>query len=304
MILVAGGTGTLGTRVVRALLDGGNQVRVLTRDAERTKHLSGTGLEVMVGDVRDPGSLDLATSGANCVVSAIQGFAGTEPVGAKAVDLDGNASLMQAATAAGAQRFVLVSASHAAPDSPLELRRVKHQVEQSLKTTTLDWTIVRPTVFMETWIFLLRGMIETRGSVMLFGSGNNPIDFVSVYDVAALVAHVVQTPELAGETLEVGGPQNLTLNAFAEQVMAHVGREGKIHHVPVPVLRLVSAVLRPVRPMAASMAGFGIVMDTTDMTLASDSARARVPNLPVTSLADVLGSEPTDGVSGHRTRES
>lgn len=299
MILVAGGTGTLGTRIVRRLLDGGAEVRVLTRHAERAEHLSGPGLEIIVGDVRDPGSLVPAVDGASCVVSAVQGFAGTDPVGAQAVDLDGNDSLMQAAAAAGAPRIIMLSSAGAAPDSSMELHRVKHQVEQSVKATTLDWTIVRPTVYMETWIGLMREMIARKGSVTIFGRGDNPIDFVSASDVAALVAHAARTTELAGETLSIGGPENLTLNTLAHEVMASAGREGKIHHVPLPVLRLVSRALRPVKPMVAALASFGVFMDTSDMTLADDTARARVPNLPVTALSDVLRGQET-AVNGHQ----
>ncbi|MBJ7608092.1 MAG: NAD(P)H-binding protein [Candidatus Dormibacteraeota bacterium] len=53
MILVAGGSGRLGTLVVRRLAGDGHQVRVLTRDPARAVHL-GDAATVMVGDVRDP----------------------------------------------------------------------------------------------------------------------------------------------------------------------------------------------------------------------------------------------------------
>jgi uncharacterized protein YbjT (DUF2867 family) len=57
VIVVAGGTGTLGARLVPLLADQGLAVRVLTRDADRAQHLSRLGIEVACGDVRDPASL-------------------------------------------------------------------------------------------------------------------------------------------------------------------------------------------------------------------------------------------------------
>ena len=54
MIVVAGGTGTLGTRLVPRLAGAGLAVRVLTRDPARAGHLAGPGVEVVHGDVRDP----------------------------------------------------------------------------------------------------------------------------------------------------------------------------------------------------------------------------------------------------------
>ena len=78
MILVAGGTGRLGTAVVGRLLNRDIDVRVLTRDPGRAAHLEAERVEVVVGDVRDRASLGRATAGVEVVVSAVQGFAGPE----------------------------------------------------------------------------------------------------------------------------------------------------------------------------------------------------------------------------------
>jgi uncharacterized protein YbjT (DUF2867 family) len=288
VILVAGGTGTLGTHVVRALAAHGTPVRILTRSAGRAAHLAHTGAEVCVGDVRDPAAAEKAMVGISAVVSAVQGFAGTDPAGPHAVDLGGNANLIRAALAAGTRRFVLVSAAGAAPDSPLSLRRIKYQAEQSLIGSGLQWTILRPTVYVETWIGLLGDMLASKGAITLFGRGTNPVNFVSANDVAALAERVTASPDLAGTTLEIGGPEDLTLTDLARRVLAERGAEAPIRHVPLPVLRAMATLLRPVKPTIATLARFGVVMDTTGMTLAHDTARATVPGLPTTSLDDVL----------------
>lgn len=283
MILVAGGTGTLGTRVVRAL--SGVPVRVLTRSSDRASHLSA---EIVVGDVREPATLPPALHGVTTVISAVQGFAGTDPGGATAVDLRGNSNLLRAAVTAGAQRFILISAVGAAPDSVLDLRRVKHQAEQAALRSGLETLVIRPTVYLETWLGILSSMIETKRAVTLFGRGANPINFVSADDVAALVDHATRAPELAGATLEIGGPDNVTLQELACTLLARHGLPEKINHVPLPVLRAVATLARPFKPSVAALARFGITMDVTDMTLAEDTARARVPGLPLTSVADVV----------------
>lgn len=226
--------------------------------------------------------------GVTTVVSAVQGFAGTDPGGATAVDLRGNENLLHAAVAAGAQRFVLISAVGAAPDSSLDLRRVKHQAELAAQHSRLETTVVRPTVYLETWLGILSEMIETRQAVTIFGRGTNPINFVSADDVAALVDHATRSPELAGATLEIGGPDNLTLNELARTLVARHGIPEKINHVPLPVLRAVATLARPFKPSVAALARFGIIMDATDMTLAEDTARARVSDLPLTRVADVI----------------
>jgi uncharacterized protein YbjT (DUF2867 family) len=63
MILVAGGSGRLGTLVVRRLADRGLDVRVLTRDPSRARHLGDAAIDIVEGDVRDAASLERAWKG-------------------------------------------------------------------------------------------------------------------------------------------------------------------------------------------------------------------------------------------------
>jgi NADH dehydrogenase len=86
VIVVAGGTGTLGTRLLPRLVGQGHAVRVLTRDPARAQHLAGQGVEIVRGDVRDPGSVARALDGASTVISAVHGFAGPGRVSPATVD--------------------------------------------------------------------------------------------------------------------------------------------------------------------------------------------------------------------------
>ncbi|MBC7761237.1 MAG: NAD(P)H-binding protein, partial [Candidatus Saccharibacteria bacterium] len=101
-VLIAGGTGRLGTLVVNGLAARGVDVRVMTRDLKRAAHLAGERIEVVIGDVRDPDSTMTAAVGVDAVVSAVHGFAGPGGVSPATVDRDGNTHLIKAAQAAGA----------------------------------------------------------------------------------------------------------------------------------------------------------------------------------------------------------
>jgi uncharacterized protein YbjT (DUF2867 family) len=114
MIVVAGGTGLLGTRLVPLLAGQDLAVRVLTRNPDRAEHLTGPGVEAVRGDVRDPGSIRQALRGASIVVSAVHGFAGPGRVSPASVDRAGNANLISAAAREGAD-FILVSVAGASP---------------------------------------------------------------------------------------------------------------------------------------------------------------------------------------------
>ena len=116
MILVAGGTGTLGTLVVRRLADRGLGVRVLTRDRTRASHLPDT-VQILTGDLQEPAAVAEAVRGCDTVVSAVHGFVGPGKPSPEAIDRDANDALIQAAAAAGVHHLVLVSVLDAAPDT-------------------------------------------------------------------------------------------------------------------------------------------------------------------------------------------
>lgn len=292
-VLVAGGTGRLGTLVVGRLSARGLIVRVLTRDPQRAAHLAGQHVEVITGDVRDPASLAAAAGGVDVVVCAVHGFAGPGGGTPATIDRDGNIHLVHAARTAGAD-VVLMSGVGAAPDSPLELFRMKSAAEIALAESGVPATIVRASAFLELWIDLLTSTAGRTNRPLVFGRGRNPINFVSVRDVAALVERVVTDPQMRGQTVEIGGPDNLTMIALARMVVASRGGSREPRHVPRAALHVMAATVGRLRPELGRQARAALAMDRYDMTfdadLGADALRARFADLPCTSAADVLPS--------------
>lgn len=219
-----------------------------------------------------------ALAGASTVVSAVQGFSGPGRVSPRSVDREGNVNLIDAAAAHGAD-VILVSVVGSSADHPMELHREKHAAEQHLKASGTGWTIVRATAFVELWAEILR-----RGIV--FGRGENPINFVSVTDVAAAVEEAIVDPELRGRTVEVGGPQNLTFNQLATLLRETRGSPARVRHVPRPALQLIAPLSRQARA--------AIAMDTIDMTFGPTAQRGQIlgsrsrvaPVAPATTRAE------------------
>jgi uncharacterized protein YbjT (DUF2867 family) len=289
MILIAGGTGTLGTRIVRLLKARELGVRLLARDPARD--LEGHLVEVVGGDVLDPRAVERATYGARIVVSAIQGFSGSGEYSPRTVDYRGNGNLIQASRTAGVEHFILVSVHGAAPDHPMDLFRMKYLAEQELRESGMAWTIIRPTSYMETWATILGKPLLQTGRTRIFGRGNNPINFVSADDVARYVELAVVDQTLRGGLMEVGGPENLTMNQFAGTFEAMAGKEGKKSHVPLRMMRLMAALMRPVNPTLARLVQAGVVMDTHDMSFDPPEADSSNASVPPTSLAEVVARD-------------
>jgi uncharacterized protein YbjT (DUF2867 family) len=297
MILVAGGTGTLGSQVVRLLLERGEPVRVLTRDPARAADLPDA-VQVLTGDLRDPAAVTAAVRGCATVVSAVHGFVGPGKPSPEAIDRDANRALIRAAADAGVQHLVLVSVLGAAPDHPMSLHRAKHAAEQALRASGLAWTILRPAAYLETWIAIIGARLADKGQALVFGPGRNPINFVSAHDVAAVVDLAVHDQSLRGRLLEVGGPENLTFTRLAERLITASGRPGRIRHVPLVMLRALSLLARPVSPAFARQAQAAVVMNTTDMALDTSTIRDRLPTIPATTLDEVIRRQPTLEVPG------
>jgi NADH dehydrogenase len=290
MILVAGGSGLLGAQIVMRFTARNLAVRVLTRDPSRVRssaHLRHALVELVPGVVRDPAACDLAASGVTSIVSAVQGFAGPDAASPEEVDWQGNVNLIRAAQKKGVQHFVLVSVIGASPAHPMSLFRMKQRAEDALRASGIPWTIIRASAFMELWTKMLGDPLIAKGRTVIFGRGTNPINFVSVRDVAHFIELAVVQRSMRGVAIDVDG-ENLSFTQFVETIERESGKHGTARHVPRPMMRLASVVMRVINPTLARQIQGGVVMDTTDMTSKGADRARRYPAVPVTTLAEVV----------------
>jgi uncharacterized protein YbjT (DUF2867 family) len=127
------------------------------------------------------------------------------------------------------------------------------------------------------------------GRPLVFGRGQSLVNFVSVADVAAFVDHVVDDPHARGQVWEIGGPDNLTMNELARLVQETDGRAGAPRHVPRFMLHAMAHTVGLVVPQLGRQARASLAMDAADHPFDSAPLQRRLPDLPVTSVADVLG---------------
>jgi uncharacterized protein YbjT (DUF2867 family) len=288
VILIAGGTGRLGSTLTRRLHERAVPVRILSRGLAPHTGTFDADVEVVHADVRDPSSLHTAMDGVDLVVSAVQGFAGPGGVSPQSVDRDGNYHLIDAAERSGAD-MVLVSVVGAAPDSRMELMRAKYAAEQRLRAGTSPWTIVRADAYAETWTAILEQTAAKSRRPLVFGRGDNPIRWVSVQDVAALVERAVLDPTLRGRALEISGPDPVTLTQLAEMVMAQRGWPGKPRLIPRPMLHVMANTVGRLKPQLGRQARAALAMD--ELPTSDDTAlRAEFPDLPCTPLSEVVAA--------------
>jgi len=290
MILVAGASGRLGNRVARLLLARGTPVRAISRDVSRLAELTRLGAEPVAADLRDPASLARACENVEKVVAAAHAFTGTGDNNPVSVDDAGNRHLIDACRNAGVEHFVFTSVRGARPDHPLDFFRIKFRVEEYLRTSGLSYGILRPSAFMEFWAALLGQPIVERGRTTIFGRGTNPVNFVSVADVAQFVLIALDNPAARNQVIEVGGPENLSLVQVAAIFERVTGRTGKKSHVPLPVMRVMAVLMRPFNPALGRQIAAGVHMDTADQTLDMTDTLTRFP-VQLTRLEEIVRAQ-------------
>ncbi|MEO8469366.1 MAG: NAD(P)H-binding protein [Chloroflexota bacterium] len=288
MITVVGATGTLGRQLIPQLLSpdgvpGGEPVRAVAHDPEPLR--AQPGLELVAADVATEAGAARAVAGARVVVSAITGFAA--PAGVMGVDAAANRTLIGAAARAGVEHVVILSVRGADVGSPIELFRAKGQAEQAARESGMNWTLIRPTAYLETWLGIVGAPLVATGKTMVFGRGQNPINFVSAVDVAHLVRRAIEDPLMRGQILDIAGPENLTIEELIRLVEAASGRTGSVSHVPRLAMRVLSRVIRPINPMRAGQMSAALMMDTDVMTVDGSAIRATQTSIPMTTAADV-----------------
>ncbi|MEL6939955.1 MAG: SDR family oxidoreductase [Cyanobacteria bacterium J06598_1] len=147
--LVAGATGQTGQQIVEQLLAKDIAVRALVRDREKAIAQLPEGVEIVVGDVLEPNSLQAALTDCEVMLSATGAAPSMDPTGPYKVDYEGNKNLIEAAKAAGVTQFVMVSSLCVSKlFHPLNLfwgiLYWKKQAEDYLKQSGVPYTIVRP----------------------------------------------------------------------------------------------------------------------------------------------------------------
>ena len=243
MILVTGGTGFVGPRIVHALRERDRPVRALVRDpdGQSATTLAAWGAELVQGDMTDRESLRRAVEGTEAVVHLVairQGSADQF----RRVMAEGTRELVAAAKEAGVKRFVLMSAlgTTEATKDLVPYYHAKWEMEQAVSGSGLEHVIFRPSfVFARDGGILptFRRLARLSPVTPIIGSGKQRIQPIWIEDVAAYFAQGVDKAEAANRTFELGGPDAVSWNEFWSRLKRALGQRRPSVHVPMALMR-------------------------------------------------------------------
>jgi uncharacterized protein YbjT (DUF2867 family) len=259
MILVVGATGLVGSEVCQRLMRRGEPIRALVRatsSREKVEALRSSGVELCVGDLKDPQSIAAACLGVNGVISTASTTLSRQPGDSiQSVDAAGQLNLVSAAKAANLERFLFVSFRRT-PGISFPLGDAKREVENAL--TSLNFTVIQASWFMEVWLSPALGFDYVNAAARIYGPGTNPISWVSFRDVAEICAVALRHPAAERRTIEFGGPEALSPLDVVARFENIGGRPFRLEHVPEQALlaQFEGATDSMPKSFAASMLGY------------------------------------------------
>jgi NADH dehydrogenase len=231
LVTIFGGSGFVGRYVVQALCAAGARVRVAVRDTRGAVHVKPLGnlgqVSLCACDVTKPGTVANALAGADMAVNLVGAFDNMD-----AIQRQGAANVAQAAAQANLSALVHMSAIGADANGQAIYARSKGAGEAAVRAAFPNATILRPsTIFGREDQFINRfaGLIRMLPVVPVIG-GETKFQPVFVGDVAKAVAAALQRP--GGETLELGGPEVLSMMQLNQWIAKATGREKLF--LPVP----------------------------------------------------------------------
>jgi uncharacterized protein YbjT (DUF2867 family) len=232
MILVVGGTGLVGGEVCQKLVRRGEAVRALVRatsSPEKVEALRSSGVELCVGDLKDPRSIVAACRGVNAVVSTASSTLTRQPGDSiQSVDAAGQLNLVNAAKDANVERFVFVSFRRT-PGISFPLGDAKAEVENAV--SSLNFTLIQASWFMELWLSPALGFDYVNAAARIYGPGTSQISWVSFRDVAEICAVALRHPAASRRPIEFGGPEALSPLEVVARFEKIGGRPFRLEHV-------------------------------------------------------------------------
>jgi uncharacterized protein YbjT (DUF2867 family) len=290
MILITGGTGFIGPKIVHKLRAEGREVRCLVRDRAKARQLESWGCELVEGDVTDRSSLASAVAGCDTVIHLVAIISG-RPRDFERVMEQATRDLVDVSKVAGARRFILMSALGAteATRDLVPYYHAKWEMERAVRESRLEHVIFRPSfVFGADGGALQQFTRIARLSPVtpIVGSGRQRLQPIWVEDVAAYFAASIDKTQAANRTFEIGGPDIVTWNELWRRLKRSRGIRRPSVHIPTGLLRPQAVLLErlPNPPLTRDQ----LTMLEAGDNVVSDTAAVETFKLPLVPLDDQL----------------
>lgn len=233
-LVIAGAFGNLGADILKAAIARGDEVVALDIKEKDIPSIKGKYVFHQI-DVTKPETLKGTCDGADAVITTVGLVGASKTLSNYDIDLNGNLNLLAEAKKAGVKKFGYVSVIKCDTDPSVPMLEAKHQFEEKLKESGLEYVIYRPTGYFYDIAKVFMPMIE-KGKVTLLGHKDYPANVIDTSDLAEFILiHLNDT----NKTYNVGGNETYTYKQIAEMFFEAAGKKVKISRAPVFLFDLI-----------------------------------------------------------------
>lgn len=246
LVTVFGGSGFVGTQVVRALAKRGWRVRVACRKPQRAYDVLPFGdvgqIQLKRCDINNAASVAAAVEGASAVVNLVGILYQAPGRSFETVHVDGPRAIAEASTAASVKQLVQMSAIGADLAGPSAYAKSKAQGEAAVREAFPDATVIRPSIIFGPGDGFFNRFAQMAGIspvLPLFGGGEGLFQPVYVGDVAKAIARTLEDASAPGQTYELGGPRTYSF----KDLMQIVCRETRRKRILLPLPHIAASAI-------------------------------------------------------------
>ncbi|MFC1983170.1 SDR family oxidoreductase [Chloroflexota bacterium] len=248
-ILILGGTGHYGRNIVRNLLDKGETVKVLSRNAATAQKILGDKAKIIEGDITSRRSVVEAIQGVRAIVISISAFSLKTIRQLKHIERDSVLMVLEEAEKAGINRIVYISVYDIREDFLKEMKitweipEIKKEVEDILAKSSFNWTILVVAPSMQIFFSMIKG-----NTMMIPGGGHPSLPNVSSQDVGEITAQTVLRDDLNCKRIRITGPKALSFSEAAGKIGLMKGKIIGVRKIPLLSLKIAATLTYPFNP--------------------------------------------------------
>lgn len=246
----------MGSHVLRRLLQDGHQVRALVRTSGACSRMAAAPgrLHEAHGDILDPGPLQESMAGCDAVIHLVGIIYERGKQTFEAVHHLGTKNVVDAARANGVRRLVQMSALGARSGDASPYHTTKFAAEEEVRKSGLESVILRPSLIFGEGSAFVQQMVDAMRAAPFIrpvpGDGKYRFRPVYIDDVVECFVQALNNQSATGRTVELVGPEELSLNEIAAEIAACVGVSKRVFHVPIALMKMSAAAFSvlPIKP--------------------------------------------------------
>lgn len=247
-IIVYGGTGYYGRKVVEKLLNKGQSVKVVSRNYDSAKKIVGDKVDIFQGDVTNRATIVESLKDVSCIVICLSAMSKKLIGKMKQIERDAVLTILEEAEKAKISRLVYMSGYEMREQLLRDLKipefgAIKIEIESKIAQSNLNWTILGDAPADEIFFSFLRN-----GRMTVPGGGYNAIPTISSEDVGEITAQVTIRNDLKGKRIKLTGPEAFSFPDMAKRIGEITGKKVKHIAIPLLIINVVSWLLLPFVP--------------------------------------------------------